>query len=65
MITQPYVVDVIRETVIQGNDVLFKCRIPSFVADFVSVINWVDNDNVAIYGSDHYGKMADMSNSCQ
>ena len=28
--------------VILGNSALVKCEIPSFVADFVSVINWVD-----------------------
>ena len=28
---------------IQGNDVLVKCKIPSFVADFVSVVGWIDD----------------------
>ena len=28
----------------RGNDVLFKCDIPSFVTDFVSVLAWLDNE---------------------
>ena len=29
---------------IKGNDVILTCKIPSFVADFVQVIGWVDNE---------------------
>jgi hypothetical protein len=29
--------------VILGNSALLKCEIPSFVADFVSVVSWSDN----------------------
>lgn len=32
------------EYVIRGNDVILKCKIPSFVADFVHVDAWVDNE---------------------
>ena len=31
-----------EEYVIVGNDAIMKCKIPSFVADFVSVVNWQD-----------------------
>ena len=27
-----------------SNDVLFKCGIPSFVADFVTVVGWADSE---------------------
>ena len=30
---------------IVGNSALMKCEIPSFVADFVSVESWKDNEN--------------------
>ena len=40
--------------VILGNSALVKCEIPSFVADFISVINWVDN-NGAEYFPNHIG----------
>ncbi len=43
MVTQDYVVYVHPSHVIRGNDVLFKCDIPSFVADFVNIAGWVDN----------------------
>ena len=32
--------DVGLEYVIMGNDVYLKCKIPSFVTDFVSIISW-------------------------
>ena len=31
-----------EEYVIVGNDAIMKCKIPSFVADFVSVVSWQD-----------------------
>ena len=36
------------EYVIQGNDVLIKCKIPSFVSDFVQIVGWIDNEENSI-----------------
>ena len=33
-----------EEYIIVGNDAHMKCIIPSFVADFVSVIQWEDSE---------------------
>ena len=33
-----------HETIIIGNDAIFKCSIPSFVSDFVSAVAWVDSE---------------------
>ena len=30
---------------IVGNAALLKCEIPSFVADFVTIDSWIDNEN--------------------
>lgn len=30
----------------RGNAAILKCTIPSFVADFVSVIAWIDEEGV-------------------
>ena len=49
VVVQKYVTDVFREQVIMGNDVLFKCQIPSFVADHVLVDSWVDSENVTLH----------------
>ena len=38
-----YTAEILNEYVIIGNDALLKCNIPSFVADFVSVVGWVDS----------------------
>jgi hypothetical protein len=32
------------EEIILGNEALLKCSVPSFVADFVSVIGWTDSE---------------------
>lgn len=43
VVTQNYLVEVNNEHVIRGNSAVIKCSIPSFVADFVSVLSWNDN----------------------
>ena len=52
VIVQNYETGVSYEDVLLGNDVIFKCKIPSFVDDYVHIINWVDNDGV-----DHYPRI--------
>ncbi len=42
--------------VIVGNSALIKCAIPSFVADFVSVVSWVENNGLE-YFSNHIGTL--------
>ena len=54
---QEYQSEIISEHVILGNDVLFKCSIPSFVADFVQVDAWIDSDAESHYQSPIYGKL--------
>ena len=44
-----------EESVILGNDVVVKCNIPSFVADFVSVVGWVDSEGSTFLVSQKYG----------
>ena len=44
MTHQHFEVDIFRESVIIGNDAIFKCSVPSFLADFVSVASWVDSE---------------------
>ena len=54
---QSYQTGPIDEYVILGNDAIVKCTIPSFVADFVSVIGWVDSE-----GSEHHLNKDDHGN---
>ena len=44
VVIQDYELYVHHSHVIRGNDVLFKCDIPSFVSDMVTLFNWEDND---------------------
>ena len=48
VVSQEYSTKAEDEYVIKGNDVLIKCKIPSFVADFVQIIGWIDNDHKPI-----------------
>ena len=43
-VVQNFDATVSREDILLSNDVLFKCSIPSFVADFVTVDGWVDSE---------------------
>lgn len=42
---QNYVTEAENEYVIRGNTAIMKCKIPSFVADFVSVDAWIDDND--------------------
>lgn len=43
------------EYVIKGNAAVLKCSIPSFVADFVKVESWIDEDGNELVATDNYG----------
>ena len=52
MVTQDYDTDLLKAFVIKGNEALLKCEIPSFVADFVAVVNWIDNEGNEYFPSE-------------
>ena len=52
---QTYRVDVGVAQVIIGNEVLLKCDIPSFAADFVSVNAWIDSEGHSFARDKHLG----------
>ena len=41
---QRYEINISPESIIVGNDAIFRCSIPSFVSDFVSVDSWIDSE---------------------
>ena len=53
--SQAYKTSSNEEYIIIGNDALMKCLIPSFVADFVSVINWEDSEGNLIFANNNFG----------
>lgn len=57
VVSQYYDTDVNKEYVIRGNSAILKCQIPSYVADFLSVVSWHSDDGEEIYPSDNYGKL--------
>ncbi len=40
------------EFVMKGNSAILKCSIPSFVADFVHVVAWIDDEGNEILPTD-------------
>jgi hypothetical protein len=38
-----YEAHILAESVMVGNDAILRCSIPSFLADLVSVVAWVDS----------------------
>ncbi|MCL4146607.1 UNVERIFIED_CONTAM: hypothetical protein GTU68_000218 [Idotea baltica] len=54
VVSQDYLTQVMDESVLKGNSALFKCMIPSFVADFVEVQSWIENGGSSYYPSDQY-----------
>lgn len=50
VVNQFYQTRVIDEYVLLGNSVFLKCLLPSFVTDFIQVLEWVD-DNGNTVGS--------------
>ena len=52
---QKYEINISPESIIVGNDAIFKCSIPSFVTDFVFLEAWIDSE-ANILGSNFMGK---------
>jgi hypothetical protein len=59
VVSQDFTTKAQDEYVIRGNDVLVKCKVPSFVSDFVRVLGWTDGEGNNYAGGDNnYGKMS-------
>ncbi|XP_072765898.1 Down syndrome cell adhesion molecule 1 isoform X41 [Anoplolepis gracilipes] len=54
VVGQRYAVNVMDEHVLQGNAAIIKCHIPSFVAEFVEVDSWIEDETTDIYPSADY-----------
>lgn len=55
---QNYVTGTEDEYVILGNTAVIKCKVPSFVADFVSVESWMSSDGREYHHlNDGYGRV--------
>nr|XP_017031921.1 Down syndrome cell adhesion molecule-like protein Dscam2 isoform X26 [Drosophila kikkawai] len=49
VVSQFYITEAENEYVIKGNAAVVKCKIPSFVADFVQVEAWVDDEGTELW----------------
>lgn len=55
MINQVYEAEITpNEYVMRGNAAIIKCLIPSFVADFVHVVAWINEDEEEILGGGNF-----------
>ena len=64
VVGQRYAVNVMDEHVLRGNAAIIKCHIPSFVAEFVEVDSWVEDETTVIYPKPDYGTVFSPSSFC-
>lgn len=55
VVAQLYDTDVNKAYIIRGNAAVLKCEIPSFVADFVSVVSWHTDKEESFFPETEYG----------
>jgi len=55
VVAQHYESEPENEYVIRGNNVVLKCKIPSFVADFLHVVSWFDSDGNEFTPQNQFG----------
>lgn len=56
VVNQFYDAEITKEYVMRGNSAILKCLIPSFVADFVQVTAWInDEEEEIVPGNDYSG----------
>nr|XP_033326638.1 Down syndrome cell adhesion molecule-like protein Dscam2 isoform X7 [Megalopta genalis] len=54
VVSQFYVTEAENEYVIRANSAIMKCKIPSFVSEFVQVDQWVADDGTIYIGGEEY-----------
>ena len=54
-VAQSYSTESHNEYVVVNNDALMKCNIPSYVADFVTIVGWVDSEGNSYRPSENTG----------
>lgn len=59
VVQQVYEAEVNNVYVIRQNSAILKCSIPSFVADFVSVESWLDDESNEYYNDGKFGTQSD------
>lgn len=65
VVQQFYQARVIDEFVLRGNAGLLKCNLPSFVADFVEIESWIDDDGTVIFrNSTEFGSVPSKIRYC-
>lgn len=55
VVIQPYDTDVNKEYAIRGNAAIFKCQVPSYVADFITVVSWHTDKGEEFHAGANFG----------
>ena len=55
VVHQDYQTEASNEYIVRGNSALVKCKIPSYVADIIQVIAWVDSEANEFQLDNNYG----------
>lgn len=63
VVKEKYDIQVHDEYVIVGNTAVLKCKIPNYVAEYVMVTSWVQDETINIYpNTDRDGKYVVLGN---
>lgn len=63
VVKENYDIQVHDEFVTVGNTAVFKCKIPNYVAEYVMVTSWVQDETINIYpNTDRDGKYVVLGN---
>lgn len=54
MVNQAFEAEIMTEYVIRGNAGILKCSIPSFVADYVLVDAWINEEGAVVENGNHW-----------
>lgn len=55
VVSQSYVTEAENEYVIKANSAIMKCKMPSFVSEFIFVDQWMDSDGSIFTPGRDYG----------
>lgn len=56
VVSQSYITEAENEYVIRANSAIMKCKIPSFVTEFIYVDQWVTSEGTIYTTGREYGK---------
>lgn len=67
MVSQSYITEAENEYIIHGNSAIMKCKIPSYVSDFVAVEAWISDkgETYTVMATENMGNLSVGKEKCE